>query len=143
MGLHFTYFDKLDMQGFNLVPSKMASWPLRFWIVFIVLCFVPLTVIGFLLYFYIKAEILLYYGLATLLIILAYAVPALILCKTHEVHVHHYNFASAFVVLIGYQSLILAPFSGIFNGMFVEGVATYAYDPVFKKRKPAVENNSI
>jgi len=102
VGLHFTYFDLLDLHGFNLVPSRMARWPAKFWIVFILLTLIPVTVIGFLLYYYIKAEVLLYYGIATAVIILAYAIPAWVLCKTHELHVHHYNFAMAFVILIGF-----------------------------------------
>ena len=29
VGLHFTYFDKLKLSGFNIVPSKMRRWPLN------------------------------------------------------------------------------------------------------------------
>lgn len=135
VGLHFTYFDKLKLSGFNIVPSKMRRWPLKNWLIFGIVCFLLLWEVIGLAYFYIKAKVLGYYCAAAFLIVAAVAIPAWLLKTTHELHIHHYNIGMAFVVLIGYQSAVLAPLSGLFNGLMIEGVSAYAYDPVFERRR--------
>ena len=102
VGLHFTYFDKLKLNGFNIVPSKMSRWPAKNWLIFFVLCLLSLWVLIGLGYFYIEAKVLSYYCAAALIIMAAIAIPAWLLKTTHELHIHHYNIGMAFVVLIGY-----------------------------------------
>ena len=67
-------------------------------------------------------------------IVLVFLVPALLLRKTHVLHIHHYNVGMVFVVMIAYQNVLFAVFSGIANGWMIEGVTVYAYDPVFKPK---------
>ena len=73
----------------------------------------------------------------------AFALPALLLRKTHVLHIHHYNVGMVFVIMIAYQNVIFAIFSGIANGWMIEGVTVYAYDPVFKPREAKVDQDKI
>lgn len=101
-GLHFTYMDALKLPSFNLVPSKMRSWSKSNWVIFVlILLFVGWT-LGSLIYFYIKAKVILYYLALLVALVLVFAIPAFVFRHTHELHVHHYNIGMVFVILIGY-----------------------------------------
>lgn len=102
VGLHFTYLDKLKLNGFNLIPSKMRTWSAKNWAVFGAVCLFALWVVIGLGYFYAKAQVLVYYCGAAILIVASVGFTAWLLKSTHEVHIHHYNIGMAFVVLIGY-----------------------------------------
>jgi hypothetical protein len=141
IGLHFTYSDKLKMGGFNIQPSRMRRFGADKWALFFGICIFTIWIIGGLCWFYIKAAVLWYYLGFMLAIALSFTLPAVVLRRSHELHIHHYNIGMIFVLLIGYQSPWLTPLSGLFNGFMVEGVATYAFDPVFKlKHRLATES---
>lgn len=117
----------------------MREWPLVNWVWFCGLFMIKLAYIIALGYYYTLASVQFYYLGLAVLIMASFAIPALLLRKTHVLHIHHYNVGMVFVILIAYQNVVFAILSGIANGWLIEGVTVYAYDPVFKPKIAKVE----
>ena len=136
LGLQMTYTKLMKLKSFNLVPSKMKSWSRVNWLVFFIALVIVLGLIAKLGYSYMLADVQWYYFGLIILIIAMLFIPAFLFRKTRYLHLHHYNLGMILFVLIAYQSYSLALFSGLANGLFIEGVTTHDYAPVFKRKSP-------
>ena len=58
-------------------------------------------------------------------------IVTVILRKTHKVHIHHYTACLMGLPLIGYPHGYLVFISGWTNGVYIEGVARWGFDPVW------------
>lgn len=134
-GLCFTYFKLFKLQ-LNLVPKQMKTWPLVNWLVFFGGLAVSFSIIVTILYYYHQSGVLLNYIVVVILILAALFIPAVVLRRSRHLHIHHYTIGMIFLTLIAYPIYPLAWLSGLFNGFMIEGGTTYAYDPIFPRRKP-------
>jgi len=141
-GLCFTYFKLLKLK-INLIPRQMKSWPLINWVVFLIFIGVAFGIIGTILYYYYRSGIMGQYIGLFILILAALFVPAVIFRRKYSLHIHHYTLGMIFLALIAYPIYPLAWLHGTANGWMIEGGTTYAYDPIFKKKKKQPDSNKL
>jgi hypothetical protein len=133
-GLCFTYFKLFKLQ-LNLVPKQMKTWPLINWVIFLVVLGIGIGVVGMSLYYYYTSGVMVHYIALFIFILASLFVPALLLRKSHSLHIHHYTIGMIFLALIAYPFYPLTWLSGVANGWMIEGGTTYAFDPIFNRRK--------
>jgi hypothetical protein len=137
IGLQFTHLDKGIMTKFVLTPEKMKTWPAQLWMVFVAIIVFALGMIGYMIYAYYTAGVILFYIAWIALIMGTLAVITLCRRKTHKIHVHHYTIGMIVIALIGYQSLLAAFVQAFCNGMMIEGGSRWGYDPIwYPLKKP-------
>ena len=56
-----------------------------------------------------------------------------------DVHIHHYVVGMIVVSFACYQNILITVCHGIFNGIMVEGVSRWGYDPTFINHKKEEE----
>ncbi len=66
------------------------------------------------------------------IIVLGFIAITLLYGQSYQIHIHHYTVGMLFVVLLGYQSLVVTILHGFVNGVMIEGASRWGYDPVWK-----------
>ena len=121
----------------------MSQWPVSVWLIFASVI-TPIVVIAiYLLRIYYQASILRFYTGVIGAEIISIALISMILRKSHNFHLHHYNVALLAIPLLGYPDLLVGACHAFSSGVFVEGVTRWGYDPVWINKENDHKGNSL
>lgn len=131
IGCQWTHINELA-PGFTLTPASIKTWKKGSWAIFLALIIAIVVIIHAVWKVY-KVS-----GVLNLYVTYIFAVVGYMVyktCKSHSqdrtVHIHHYCIGFFMMSLICCQSILLTAIHGFFNGMFIEGGATWGFDAIW------------
>ena len=116
------------MRQFRIDWNYMKNWPPVLWAIFFALCVFLIALVYTVFKLYLQLGILKWYLCLILVASIAFLYKAQ---GATDIHIHHYCIALAVMCLCCYQDIFITGVSGIFNGIFLEGVSDDFYAPIF------------
>lgn len=84
--------------------------------------------LGCLIYFYVKADVALYYLIWGVVLAVFMFVKSK---RSSDTHIHHYVVAMIVLSFTCYQQIFITIVQGVFNGIMIEGASRWGYDPIW------------
>ena len=119
----------------------MQEWPLYLWAVLIAILLSALSLLFYICHLYWLSNIYVFLMYIAYTIVLATILTTMSYIFSKGTHFHHYFNGLLAMSFCGHHSFLISAIHGLLNGMFIEGCARWAMDPVWEIKKDKMDDN--